>query len=214
MKPTFKHLLRAAAAVCFAAALAPPAQAQRDPGRDRERDLRERELQEQELREANARELRRRAIEEELGKPARRELRKPSVQVADDFLRLQVVNDDLAQAVSRGGAPDFRFVAKSASEIRKLGGRLKLGLMLPEPKGGSRYSLVGVVEDVGQLKALLAALDKLIVGFARNPYFKEMKVFNVELSSQAGRDLEEIIALSERIKKSSEKLNKAAQKTQ
>ena len=38
-------------------------------------------------------------------------------QIREDFLRLQILNSDLAQAATHGGELDLKFVAKSASEI-------------------------------------------------------------------------------------------------
>jgi hypothetical protein len=51
-------------------------------------------------------------------------------------------------------------------------------------------------------------LEKLIIGFANNPIFREANVVDVQLSARAKHDLEDIIELSEQIEKSSEKLNK------
>src|SRR5689334_5222975 len=55
----------------------------------------------------------------------RREPRLAFAQIREDFLRLQVVNNDLARAVSGGGQLDLKLVAKSASEIKKRAERLK-----------------------------------------------------------------------------------------
>ncbi|MBA3439549.1 MAG: hypothetical protein H0T92_06750 [Pyrinomonadaceae bacterium] len=57
-------------------------------------------------------------------------------------------------------------------------------------------------------------MNELIAGFVNNSVFKSAGVVDAELSAKARRDLKGIIELSEGIKKSSEKLNKAAQKSQ
>ena len=40
-------------------------------------------------------------------------------QLQEDFTRLQIVNKDLVLTTSRSDKPDFKFVAKTASEINK-----------------------------------------------------------------------------------------------
>lgn len=213
MNPTAKLLLRVAAAAAVASALAQVVTAQQQDRRGaRAREIRDRD--------ARAREDRELAVNLGMleGASRRRAERGASPQIyaqlSEDFLRLQVINSELMQAVSAGGALDLTFVAKSASEIRKRAGRLKDNLMLPEPEDGSRRPVAEVGAEAGQLKSALSALGELIYGFVRNPVFKESKVADVRMLPKARRDLEEIIELSGQIKKGSEKLRKAARPSQ
>src|SRR5215211_7215654 len=57
-------------------------------------------------------------------------------QIREDFVRIQVLNNDLVRAASRGDALDLKFVSKSAGEIRKLATRLRDNLVLPETAKG------------------------------------------------------------------------------
>lgn len=230
MKSTIKILLRAAAALILASAITPSVSGQQDnsgPGQrggrddsERERGNREREMREMRERELRERDLRERQfnlrmLENEARRPVeRREPQLALAQIREDFMRLQAVNDDMAQSVSRGGALDLKFVAKSASEVKKRAGRLKYNLVLPEAEKGSKRSRAEVGAEPEQLKSSLSALNELIAGFVNNSVFKSAGVVDAELSAKARRDLERIIELSEGIKKSSEKLNKAAQKSQ
>jgi hypothetical protein len=130
-------------------------------------------------------------------------------QISEDFLRLQVVNADLMQAVLEGGALDLTFVAKSASEIKKRAGRLKDNLMLPEPEKGPGRPPVEVGAEAGQLRSSLSTLGELIYEFAHNPVFKQANVADLQMLAKVRGDLEQIIELSGQVKKSSEKLHKA-----
>lgn len=132
-------------------------------------------------------------------------------QINEDFLRIQVVNNALAKSLAAGGELDLRQVAQSASEIKKRAGRLKENLLLPEPAEGRPRSSFEV--EPGRLKAALAELDRLVVSFVHNPGFRSVKVVDAEWSARARSDLEGIIELSGRVKKSSEQLRKAAQKS-
>ena len=137
----------------------------------------------------------------------RRESRLPLAQIREDFARLQAVNGYLARAASRGGEMDFKAVAKSASEVEKLARRLGDNLMLPRPEVGAvRGQLESQAEEV-RLRPALTALVARIQGVARNPIFKGY-VFDAALSAEAQRDIDEIVELSGRIKRSSEQSSK------
>jgi hypothetical protein len=161
-----------------------------------------------------ARVINNRRIEEGLRRPAERtEPQLAVAQIKEDYVRIQVVNGDLARAASQGGALDLKLVAKSASEIRKRAERLKHNLALPEPEQAAERPAAEAGDEEARLRASVSTLGKLIAGFVRNPIFREAGVFDARSAATARRDLEEIIGLSGRLKKESERLNKAVQKS-
>jgi hypothetical protein len=132
-------------------------------------------------------------------------------QISEDFTRIQIVNNALAKSLAAGEELDFKVVAQAASEIKKRAGRLKENLLLPglaEDRPKSSFEI-----EPWQLKAALAELDRLVVSFVHNPGFRSVKVVDAQWSAKARSDLEGIIELSGRLKKSSEQLDKAAQKS-
>lgn len=131
-------------------------------------------------------------------------------QIREDFLRLQAVNNDLAKSVGGGGQLDLKLVAKSASEIRKRAGRLKLNLALPEAEGGEKSPAAAVPADVEQLRVALSRLDGIVLRFANALHAKGLAHLDAVSSARLRLDLEAIIGLSERVKKGSEKLFEAA----
>lgn len=166
-----------------------------------------------ELQRALERELLFREMEEAMSRgPAPQPTRQPVVaQINEDFERIQVINHALAQSSAAGEELDFKLVAQAASEIRKRAGRLKENLSLPvigeeRPKSSDAIGR-------GQLKESLAALDRLVNSFVSNPGFRSVKVVDPQWSARARGDLEEIIELSGRLKKSCEQLQKASQKS-
>ena len=201
-----KPFLSAAAALLFAAC---PVAAQTSATAGAERTSRERMAS-----DAAASEEREMALElieryHRSGEP-RREPRLALAQIKEDFVRLQVVNNDLAKAVSGGGQLDLKLVAKSASEIKKRAERLKENLALPEPEGGEKVPAGLTPADVEQLRTALSRLDGIVLRFANNLHAKGVGRFDAQLSDRLRRDLEAIVSLSERVKKSSEKLGEAA----
>ncbi|MBV8855847.1 MAG: hypothetical protein JOZ02_02705 [Acidobacteria bacterium] len=131
-------------------------------------------------------------------------------QIREDFLRLQVVNNDLARARSGGGQLDLKLVAKSASEIKKRAERLKENLALPEAEGGAKPPAAPDLEDAEQLRAALSRLDGIVLRFANNLHAKGVRRLDADSSGRLRLDLEAIVALSTRVKKGSEKLGEAA----
>ncbi len=208
----FGPALRFAAALALTAGVAPLCPGQHGaPGM---RPTRTESAAQRELRRTVERELMFRQMQDMMGRrpdaanPARR---LALTQINEDFTRIQVVNNALAKSLAAGGELDFKAVAQSASEIKKHAGRLKENLLLPEPAEGRRKASAGI--EPGQLKAALAELDRLVFSFVHNPGFRSVRVVDARWSARARSDLEGIIELSGRLKKSSERLHRAAQKS-
>ena len=140
----------------------------------------------------------------------RREPRLAFAQIREDFVRLQVVNNELALAVSGVGPPDFKLVAKSAAEIKKRAERLKLNLALPEAAGVEKVPASPPPADPEQLRVALSRLDGIVLRFTNALHAKGVMRFDAQSSARLRLDLEAIIALSGRVKKGSEKLGEAA----
>ena len=155
-----------------------------------------------------------RSMEADLNRPARRADQHLALeQIEKDFTRIQVVNNELKLSASRGGELDFKFVTKSATEIRKLAERLRSNLALPDPDSAPRSFKAEDFADEARLRSSLPVLGELIFGFAHNRVFTESNVVDAQLSAKARRDLEEIIELSGELKKAGERLTKASTKS-
>lgn len=197
--------LLSAAAVLLIAACALSAQGQ--PARNAERAARERMAAD--AAESEEREMMLALTERYHRSGEQRDPRLAFAQIREDFVRLQVVNNDLARAVSGAGQLDLKLVAKSTSEIKKRAERLRENLALPEAEGG-KPPAASAPTDPEQLRAALSQLDKIILRFANSLHAKGVRRFDAQLSARLRLDLEAIIGLSGRVKKSSEKLGEAA----
>lgn len=129
--------------------------------------------------------------------------------IVDDFTLIQVSSNNLAQA-AQADALDLKLVAKSAADIRKRAGRLSSNLGLPKSEKGAKRPALEEAPDAENLKQSLTRLDALVDGFAHNPVFREINLIDAELSAKARRDLDEIIELSDWVRKHSERLHKTA----
>lgn len=128
-------------------------------------------------------------------------------QIRKDFLRIQVLDDGLKAQTVRTGNVDFSLVAKSASEIRRCADRLKDNLSLPKVES-TRWNANGNPETDERLRLLIDSLSKSIKAFVANPVFESARVVNPDQSTQASRDLEQIILKAKETKKLSERLRR------
>ena len=142
--------------------------------------------------------------------PKRRDPKVVMAEIAEDFTRLQEVNNDLGQAVSKPGPLNLEFVIKSVAELMERSQRFSDNLGHPEPDKNSKLPKLEPLSDVEQLKHALTDLGKLIDDFAHNPLFTDPTTRNAESLVKARRDLVEIHTQSDQIKKSAEQLSKAA----
>lgn len=218
MNHTLRLLLCCAAACALAAGAARKAegrQGRRGGGNPAEIERLERERRDREMRERDMRERQflLRTMEADRRPAERPQPRLAVAQIRADFVRLQVVNNELARAVAgaaKGGpALDLKLVAKSAGEIRKLAERLKENLALPEQEagGGAKGAAGGAPAQLGPA---LSALDRLILKFADDLAARGVQQVDASSSADARRALEEIIALSGWVKKASEKQGRDA----
>jgi hypothetical protein len=145
-----------------------------------------------------------------LARPAedRRGLQAATEQVKQDFRRIQVLRNDLAQHLNSDAPLNYKVIADTAGELHKRANRLGAYLM-PQASGvhddmpQSRIELDGAL-----MKAALITLCRRVDSFTANPVFKVPGVVNVEQAAKAGGDLRGIIRLSARIKDDAERMNK------
>lgn len=213
------HLLRVAALSAAACALGSAAAAdaygrqneRRGVGNSAEIERRENERRDQTMREADLRERQflLRNMRPDAAPAGRPTPRLAVAQIRGDFVRLQVLNNELAKAASKGDALDLRFVSRSAEEIRKLATRLRDGLALPESGGDTKAPGAAAAAPPAQLGPALTALDGLILKFAEGLASKGVYLVDAQSSARARRELESIIELSAWVRKTSEKMGKS-----
>jgi hypothetical protein len=154
-----------------------------------------------------------REVEEGLRRPGARSKREEEerlalAQIREDYVRIQVVNKELAEAVSQPLELDLKLVAKSTAEIGKRAERLLGNLALPELTADVERVKMPA-EGQAQLQPSLLMLRRLVDRFVRSPLFREVNVIDAQIATRTRRDLEGVIELCDRLKKESERLDKA-----
>jgi hypothetical protein len=116
-----------------------------------------------------------------------------------DFRKIQVLNIDLLKRVFRPSPAttdelNQKEIRSNLGEIKKLATRLRMNLGVP--KIDKTRSIYEVKFAPGVL-----LLDKAITSFVENPLFQQPRVVDTELAMRAGKDLNEVVQLSEFLRK-------------
>ena len=166
-----------------------------------------REQREREHREAM---LRKTEMGAALDKAEKRRIEAAIKQVKEDYKRIQIVRNEMVRNLIADRPLDYRLISDETGEINERAVRLKAYLMPPVPEDKEKNTRSQVEFNDEEMKGALVELCNLIAGFIDNPVLKNPDTIDVEQSTRAGRDLFSIIELSGNIKRSCEKLNKAA----
>ncbi|MCM3905580.1 MAG: hypothetical protein ND866_28130 [Pyrinomonadaceae bacterium] len=134
------------------------------------------------------------------------------LEVNEDLSRLNVINEDLSAKATAGNQPlNYKDIVGNVTEIKKRATRLKSSLALPQEQNEEKSAGFKDAEKA-ELQPVLTALNKLLDGFLRNPIFSDSGPLDMRLAAQARRDLEDIIVLSEKLRKNAENRSKSTDK--
>lgn len=134
-------------------------------------------------------------------------------QIAEDFEKLQLINNKMMATTMPAAAPDYARVAETTAEIKMRANRIKDNLRLAKvPPNKEKISGYKKAQDVSGLKANLLSLDGSIMSFIKSPIFQNPSVVEVEEAEKVSQDLESIIELSNLINKDTQKLSKSSEK--
>jgi len=176
----------------------PPPPGNRDPFAE----ARERQQREAQLRSAE--------LLGEVKLTDRRSVEAAVEQMKDDFRRIQVLRNEVVRHLQSGRPLDYKFISREAGEINKRAGRLKTHLLREVPAGEKKEPSPPADIEGAQLTEALVRMCHRIDSFTENPLFKIPEVIDVKDAEKAGRDLRDILQLSEVIGKSAEKLKKTS----
>ena len=128
-------------------------------------------------------------------------------EIKEDFERIQLINNDVLQANASSGKLDYQVISESAAELKKRAVRLKSNLFPPE--SGKKSKEAKPAPEDQELTSLLALLDNSITTFTHSPIFQNAKVVNPDDSTNAQKELENIIKLSTRIVSEADRIKKS-----
>src|SRR6185295_3563077 len=102
-------------------------------------------------------------------------------QIAEDFEKIQVINNKMMAATMPAAKPDYSQVAEVTAEIKQRANRMKenLSLSKPMPTDTAKSPSYKKTLDAASLKANLLALDGSIMSFVKSPIFTNPAVVDV-----------------------------------
>ncbi|HKB67993.1 MAG TPA: hypothetical protein VKC61_19190 [Pyrinomonadaceae bacterium] len=129
-------------------------------------------------------------------------------QIRADFKDLQELNNRMMAEAWAHETLDYSFLSEMVSRIRGRAARLKANLNLPDSGHVEKAAADANVSDSNQIRAALLVLDRTIMSFVNNPYFKEPNAIQLAQATKARQDLESMIQLAVGLKKLASKLAK------
>lgn len=131
-------------------------------------------------------------------------------EIKKDFVKIQLVNNELLQSVTSNNSLDYKYIADAATKIKALAGRLNSNFALGKSQTEDHPPEYEFSQEV--LKASLFSLHSLVVRFVDNPIFRERGVFDIQQTKKAKQDVDSIITLTEQIKTIAKRLSKGTSK--
>ena len=143
----------------------------------------------------------------------KREPKEILAEVNEDLSRLKALNDDInANTTATDQQLNYKSIVENVTEIKKRSTRLSIDLALPPAEKETRRIIKN--DENGALQPALAALNKLLGSFLNNPIFGDTGAIDLQLAAKARRDLNDIIVLSDQLRKNADKWSKKGSKTQ
>jgi septal ring factor EnvC (AmiA/AmiB activator) len=131
-------------------------------------------------------------------------------QINEDFQRIQVIHNEIVRMLQPDKGLNYDRLADLTSDLKKRSARLRENLALPQPEKTDTPPTRSEAIDDAHLKKSIADLHDVIVNFVANPLFKNLGVVDAKVIDAAGKNLDDILGLSEEIKREAKLLGKTA----
>jgi hypothetical protein len=145
-------------------------------------------------------------------KAARERRRNLFPQINDDFQRIQVIHNEIVRMLQHDKTLNYDRLAELTDDMKKRSSRLRENLSLPEPEKTEEKATHAEAIDEIHIKQNIVALHDLVVSFVANPIFKNLGVVDATVIQAATEHLENLITLSDEIKREAKVLGKSAKK--
>ena len=126
-------------------------------------------------------------------------------QIKEDFEALQTAYNKIVINLQSGNF-ERGFVLETTADVKKYAARLKDNLALPEAEKEVAKEIEAVL-NLDDRRKSLRTLCQHIYNFVTNPIFNEPTGLDIDQAANAGREIDKIIELSEKIRETTEKLS-------
>lgn len=128
-------------------------------------------------------------------------------QINEDFQRIQVIHNEIVRMLQPDKGLNYDRLVDLTGDMKKRGARLRDNLALPQPEKTNTPTHSDAIDEA-HLKKTIADLHDVVVSFVGNPLFKNLGVVDAKVIDGAGENLDDIIGLSEEIKREAKLLSK------
>jgi len=133
-------------------------------------------------------------------------------QINEDFQRIQVIHNEIVRMLQPDKSLNYDRLAELTDDMKKRSARLRENLSLPEPQKTEAKPAHAEEIDESHMKKNIVALHDLVVDFVANPIFKNLGVVDAKTIDDATQNLNNIIAISDEIKRETKIVGKPAKK--
>jgi hypothetical protein len=133
-------------------------------------------------------------------------------QINEDFQRIQVIHNEIVRMLQADKGLNYDRLMDLTGDMKKRGARLRENLALPEPDKTEADHVQSETIDEAHIKTTIANLHDAVARFIANPIFKNLGVVDAKVVDTATKDLDNVIDLSDEIKKEAKTLGKFAKK--
>jgi|SRR4030095_1651991 hypothetical protein len=133
-------------------------------------------------------------------------------KIKDDFRDLQSLNNKMMADAWLQDTLDYSLIAEMVSKIRGKANDLKDSLSLPQSEKPETPLKMPTVTTGRNFREELLLLDKTIMRFVTNPIFQAANTVDVNQAIKASDDLEQVLSLTDHLKKNAQRLRKTDSK--
>src|SRR5882762_469517 len=126
-------------------------------------------------------------------------------QVSEDFQRILTRHNELVRAIAANQSLNYQFVSDAMGEIKKRSTRLQSSLKLQKPETTTEDSKTESALTGMETKDEMVLLCKQIESFVKNPIIEKPGTVDAQALDKARSDLQNIIDLSDVMKKQADK---------
>ena len=133
-------------------------------------------------------------------------------QINEDFQQIQIIHNEIVRMLKPDQELDYERLTDLTGDMKKRSVRLRENLALPEPDQSVAQPTNNATVDDDDMKKSIAGLHDLIVSFVANPIFKNLGVVDATVIYAARINLDNIISMTDQIKRDAKALKKPAKK--
>ena len=133
-------------------------------------------------------------------------------QINEDFQRIQVIHNEIVRLLQSDKGLNYSRLAELTDDMKKRGTRLRENLALPEREKTDQHPAHSETVDETHMKKTIVTLHDLVVTFVASPIFKNLGVVDAKVIEDARDNLDQLIDVSDEIKREAKTLGKSAGK--